>query len=50
MRRLYAALPGPALVRALLATVIVVAVLAALVWVFEWAGDLLLDTGGTVGR
>jgi hypothetical protein len=48
MRRLFAALPGPTPVRVLEMAVIVAAALAALYFLFEWAGDLL-DSGGVVG-
>ncbi|MDF1595894.1 MAG: hypothetical protein P1T08_07340 [Acidimicrobiia bacterium] len=49
MRRLYANLPGPVVVKVLITVVIVVAVLTALVFLFEWAGDLL-DSGGVIGE
>lgn len=48
MRRLFAALPGPPLVRVLTLVVAVLVVLVALFFLFEWAGDLL-DSGGVVG-
>lgn len=48
MRRLFAALPGPAPVRALIVVVAVVIVLVALAFLFEWAGGFL-DDGGTIG-
>lgn len=48
MRRLWAALPGPTLVKLLQAAVLLMAALAALFVLFEWAGTFL-DSGGTVG-
>ena len=48
MRRLFAQLPGPPAVRVLIAAVLVVMVLIAVFFLFEWAGDLL-DSGGVVG-
>ena len=49
MRRLYALLPGPPFVKFLSMVIIVLAALAAMVFVFEWAGDLL-DSGGVIGE
>ena len=48
MRDLFNALPGPPVVRVLLAVLIVIAALALLVVVFEFGGDLI-DDGGTIG-
>ena len=48
MKRLYAALPGPAPVRVTLALVLLVGALVALHFFYEWLGAVLLDTGGTV--
>lgn len=48
MRRLFAMLPGPLPVRVLIVVIALAATLAALFFLFEWAGDLL-DTGGVVG-
>jgi hypothetical protein len=48
MRRIFAMLPGPLLVRALIVLVALAGVLIALFFLFEWAGDLL-DSGGVVG-
>ena len=48
MRDLFNALPGPPAVRVVLAILIVIAVLALLVVVFEYGGDLI-DDGGTIG-
>ena len=49
IRRSFQALPGPLAIRALLALVIVAAALVGLHYFYEWLGNLLLDTGGTVG-
>lgn len=48
MGRWFRALPGPIAVKALLAFVLAIVILAALLVLFEWAGDLL-DNGGTIG-
>lgn len=47
---LWRVLPGPVWVRVLIVTVLVVAVLLALVeWVFPWAAETLLPQESTVG-
>jgi hypothetical protein len=48
MRRLFERLPGPLLVRLVIVVAGAVALLVALFFLFEWAGDLL-DSGGVVG-
>ena len=48
MRRLFALLPGPLPVRAMIVVIALVVTLVALFFLFEWAGDLL-DSGGVVG-
>jgi hypothetical protein len=48
MRRLFALLPGPLPVRAVIMAFAVAVTLVALFFLFEWAGDLL-DSGGVVG-
>jgi hypothetical protein len=48
MRRLWGVLPGPGPLKALEAVVLLVAFLAALLFLFEWAGGLL-DSGGAIG-
>jgi len=47
--RLFRMLPGPVPVQAFLAVVIIVALLVALHFFYEWLGDLLFDSGGSVG-
>ena len=49
IRRWYLALPGPTPVRIVLATAIVLVALIALFFIYDWIGNSLLDTGGTVG-
>lgn len=49
MKRLYQSLPGPAPVKILLALAIVVALLIALGFLYDWVGGNFLDTGGTIG-
>lgn len=48
IKRLYAALPGPAVAKVAILIVLVVLTLTLLVILFEWAGQFL-DTGGVVG-
>ncbi len=47
MRRFYQSLPGPAPVRVVLFTVLIVVAMALLIFVFEQAGDFL-DDGGVI--
>lgn len=49
LKRLYQALPGPPVVQALGAVLIVVAVLVLLAVAFEYLGRFLLDDGGVIG-
>ena len=49
IRRGFHALPGPLPARIALTVVIVAAALVALHFFYEWLGNLLLDTGGTLG-
>ncbi len=49
MRRWFDALPGPTLVKVLIATIIVAVALVALFFVYDWIGTNLLDTGGVIG-
>jgi hypothetical protein len=48
MRRIWDALPGPVVVKVIEAVALVVVVLVALGFLFEWAGGLL-DSGGAIG-
>lgn len=49
MKRWFEALPGPTPVKAVLAVLIAVVGLIVLLFVYDWIGTTLLDTGGTVG-
>ncbi len=49
MRQWFAALPGPAPVKAVVAVVVAVVVLVALFFVYDWIGTNLLDSGGSIG-
>ena len=49
MKRAFLALPGPVPVKAVLAAVIVVAAVVALLFVYDWMGKTLLDSGGGIG-
>ncbi len=49
MRRFYGMLPGPPAVKVLTMILVVVIALVVLVFLFEWAGDLL-DSGGVIGE
>lgn len=48
MRRIWEALPGPLFVKVFEAAALIVIVLVALGFLFEWAGGLL-DSGGAIG-
>ena len=49
MKRWFDALPGPTVVKAIIAVLLVVVALVALFFVYDWVGTNLLDTGGTIG-
>ena len=49
MKRLFARLPGPFVVRVLITIGALLVALIVLFFLFEWAGDLL-DSGGVVGQ
>jgi hypothetical protein len=49
IRRLYAALPGPAVVRVAIVVVAVVVAVVALFFLYDWIGTRFLDTGGSIG-
>jgi len=49
MRRWFAALPGPTVVKVVAAVVVVLAAVVALVFVYDWIGTNLLDSGGSIG-
>ena len=42
-------LPGPLAIKVVIATVVAIAGIVALFFVYDWIGNTLLDTGGTVG-
>lgn len=46
--RMFNALPGSRPVQAVLAAVIVVVGLVVLMFVYDWMGNNILDTGGTI--
>lgn len=47
-RRMFNALPGPRPVQIVLTLIIVVVALVALMYVYDWMGNNLLDSGGTI--
>lgn len=49
LRRWYQALPGPPVVKALVAAIIVIVVVLALGLAFEYLGRAILDDGGVIG-
>ena len=49
MKRAFLALPGPMPVKVLLAVSFVIAVIIALLFIYDWMGENHLDTGGGVG-
>lgn len=48
MKRAFLSLPGPMIVKVILAVVIVVIGLIALFFVYDWMGTVLLDSGGAI--
>ena len=48
MRRAFLLLPGPMAVKAILAAVVIAVGLVALLFVYDWMGNTLLDSGGTI--
>lgn len=46
--RWFNALPGPRVVQVILALVIFVVAFTALMFVYDWMGNNLLDSGGTI--
>jgi hypothetical protein len=46
--RAFNALPGPRVVQIVLATVILILGFIALMFVYDWMGNNLLDSGGTI--
>jgi len=49
MKRAFLALPGPMPVKALLTLVIIVIAVIALFFIYDWMGEMFLDTGGGIG-
>jgi hypothetical protein len=47
-KQAFNALPGPMAVRIVLAGLIVVVAFIALMFVYDWMGNNLLDSGGTI--
>ncbi len=48
MKRAFLLLPGPMAVKAILAAVIIIVGLVVLFFVYDWMGNTLLDSGGTI--
>jgi len=47
-KRMFNALPGPRTVQIVLAAIIVIIAFIALMFVYDWMGNSLLDSGGTI--
>ncbi len=47
-KRMFNALPGPRPIQIVLAVLILVAAFIALMFIYDWMGNNLLDTGGTI--
>jgi hypothetical protein len=47
-QRMFNALPGPRPVQIALAAVLLIVALVALMFVYDWMGNNLLDSGGTI--
>ena len=48
MKRLFNRLPGPLPVRIVLAVMIVIIAVILLFFIYDWMGNTLLDSGGTI--
>ena len=48
MKRAFLSLPGPMVVKVIIAIVIVIAALIALNFIYDWMGNFL-DSGGNIG-
>lgn len=48
MKRAFLLLPGPIAVKAVLAAIILIVGLVALFFIYDWMGNTLLDSGGTI--
>jgi len=48
MKRAFLSLPGPMVVKVILAIIIVIAALVALNFIYDWMGNFL-DSGGNIG-
>ena len=48
MKRAFLSLPGPMVVKVILAAVIVIVALVALNFIYDWMGNFL-DSGGNIG-
>ncbi len=48
VKRMFNALPGPRPVQVVLAAVILIVAFVALMFVYDWMGNNLLDSGGTI--
>jgi len=49
MKRWFTSLPGPMVVKVIIAVIVIAVALIALFFVYDWIGRTMLDTGGTVG-
>jgi hypothetical protein len=49
MKRAFLALPGPVPVKVLVAIIIVAVAVVILFLVYDWMGEMFLDTGGGIG-
>jgi hypothetical protein len=47
-KRAFNALPGPLVVQIVLACLILIVAFVALMFVYDWMGNNLLDSGGTI--
>lgn len=49
MKHWFAALPGPTPVKAVVAVLVAIVALVVLLFVYDWIGTSLLDSGGSIG-
>jgi len=49
MKQWFIDLPGPMVAKVIVAVVVALVALVALFFIYDWIGNNLLDTGGTIG-
>jgi hypothetical protein len=49
MKQWFTDLPGPIVAKVVIAVAVALVALVALFFIYDWIGNSLLDTGGTIG-